>query len=123
MQAKLGLLGAGSFAFISVAAAQTTPPMTQQPGELVPPAQSQPTPGQIAPVTPADLKVGAKILATDGSTVGTIETVASDGVVIATGKARVQVPSTSIGKDERGLIIALTRAELEAAAAKEPLTR
>jgi hypothetical protein len=103
-------------------AAESRPSQPTQSQEM-PPAESQETVSPIAPATAADVKAGAKVLAKDGSTVGTVESVAPEGVVISTGKTRVQVPLASLGKDERGLIIAMTKAELEAAAVKEPRRR
>jgi hypothetical protein len=102
--------------------AESRPSQPTQSQEM-PPAASQETVTPIAPATAADVKAGAKVLAKDGSSVGTVESVATEGVVISTGKARVQVPLASLRKGERGLIIAMTKAELEAAASKEPRRR
>ena len=46
---------------------------------------------------------------------GTVESVAADGVVVATGTARAKIPLASFGKSDRGLVISVTRAQLEAA--------
>lgn len=64
----------------------------------------------------ADVKAGAEVRDTDGNVVGTIETVDANGAVIATGEARVQIPVTSFAKNDTGLVIAMSKAELEAAA-------
>ncbi|PWG02600.1 hypothetical protein [Sphingosinicella humi] len=72
--------------------------------------------------TAADVQAGAEVRDTDGNVVGTIESVDANGAVIATGEARVQIPVSSFAKDDKGLVIAMTKAELEAAAkaAAEP---
>ncbi|HEY9553820.1 hypothetical protein [Allosphingosinicella sp.] len=64
----------------------------------------------------ADVKAGAEVRDTEGNLVGTIETVDANGAVIATGEARVQIPVTSFAKNDQGLVIAMSKAELEAAA-------
>jgi preprotein translocase subunit YajC len=68
--------------------------------------------------TAADVKAGATVVDQQGGTVGTIESVDANGAVISTGKARVQIPVTSFAKNERGLVISLTKAQLEAEASK-----
>lgn len=72
--------------------------------------------------TAADVQAGAEVRDTDGNVVGTIESVDANGAVIATGEARVQIPVSSFAKSDKGLVIAMTKAELEAAAkaAAEP---
>ena len=72
-----------------------------------------------ATITAADVEVGAQVHDTDGGMVGTIESVDAEGAVIATGSVRAKLPFGSFGKNDRGLVISLTRAELEAAARAE----
>lgn len=74
------------------------------------------------PAAAADVQAGAEVRDTDGNVVGTIESVDANGAVIATGEARVQIPVSSFAKSDKGLVIAMTKAELEAAAkaAAEP---
>lgn len=71
---------------------------------------------QIVLAEPEDFRAGAEVRDPDGGPVGTIEAVDDEGAVIATGEVRVRMPFASFGKDERGLVISLTRAELEARA-------
>lgn len=76
---------------------------------------------KLVAVTQADIKAGDTVRDTAGGVVGKIESVDASGAVIATGKSRVQIPVTSFGKNQQGLVIAMTRAELDAAAsAKSP---
>ena len=62
----------------------------------------------------ADLKVGAAIKDPAGATVGTIKSVSGENVVISTAKGAAQIPAASVGKSDKGLIIALAKADLEA---------
>ena len=71
-------------------------------------------------VTEADVKSGDVVRDTAGTVVGKVESVNAEGAVIATGKSRVQVPLTGFGKGAQGLVIAMTKAQLEAAAAPKP---
>jgi hypothetical protein len=62
----------------------------------------------------ADLKVGAAIKDPAGATVGTIKSVSGENVVISTAKGSAQIPAASVGKSDKGLVIALAKADLEA---------
>jgi hypothetical protein len=73
--------------------------------------------GPVVPATAADVQAGATIRDPKGGTVGTVESVSPQGIVVATGKSRVQLPLTSFGKNNAGLIISVTRDELDAQAA------
>jgi hypothetical protein len=123
-----------------------TPPMEPQgtaPGQTgMTPGQEQTTPGQASDVTPAvtgqtpsgqttakaqtattkvtkaDVKTGATVYDSAGGTVGKIESVTSKGAVLNTGKVSVTVPLSSIAKSDKGLVIGMTKAEIEAAAKK-----
>lgn len=83
-----------------------------------PAGAAQASVGATAAATPADVKAGASVHDTQGGMVGTIESVDATGAVIATGKARVQIPLASFAKNDTGLVISLTKAQLEAEAAK-----
>lgn len=71
---------------------------------------------QVEAAVAADVTAGAEVRDTDGNMVGTIESVDANGAVISTGKARVQIPVSSFAKNDEGLVIAMSKAELEAAA-------
>ena len=76
---------------------------------------------KLVAVTEADIKAGDTVRDTAGGLVGKVESVDASGAVVATGKSRVQIPVTSFGKNQQGLVITMTRAELDAAAsAKSP---
>ena len=72
--------------------------------------------GAVVAATPADVKAGVDVRDTQGGMVGTIESVDANGAVISTGESRVQIPVTSFAKNDAGLVIAMSKAELEAAA-------
>jgi hypothetical protein len=52
-----------------------------------------------------------------GGVVGKIESVSAKGAVVSTGKARAEIPVASFGKNDKGLVISMTKAEIEAASA------
>ncbi|HET7577404.1 MAG TPA: hypothetical protein VFK19_12700 [Sphingomicrobium sp.] len=83
------------------------------------PDQAQPPAGQDqapAAATAADVKAGAAVYDPDGGTVGKIGAVSGDEAVIDTGSVRAKVPISSLAKGDKGLVIGMTKAELEAAA-------
>jgi len=67
--------------------------------------------------TPADVKAGVMVHDQTGAMVGTVESVDAKGAVVATGKSRVQIPVASFGKNDKGLVLGTTKAELDAQAA------
>ena len=69
------------------------------------------------PVTLSDVREGSTVHDTQGGVVGTIESVDENGAVVSTGRARARLPFSSFGKNARGLVISLSRAQLEAAVA------
>ncbi len=76
--------------------------------------------GTVVAATSSDIVAGAKVMDTKGGAVGTIEKVDANGAVIATGTARVQIPVASFAKNDQGLVISASKAELEAAAKQQP---
>jgi hypothetical protein len=106
-------------------AAQTGTVPTAQPAPAQSEAAAAQTPNAAPPAadpvilaTPADVKPGAKVFDEKGEAVGTVESVTAQGAVVSTGKARVQIALGSFGKNKSGLVIAISRTELEAEAAK-----
>lgn len=76
--------------------------------------------GQVKQATAADIKAGAQIYDPKGGTVGKVESVAADGVVVSTGSVKAKIPAKAIGKSDKGLVIAMTKTEFEAAVKKAP---
>ena len=61
--------------------------------------------------------VGATIFDSAGVSLGTVDSVTPQAIVINTGTAKVPVPPTSIGKTGKGFAMAMTKADLDAAVA------
>ena len=81
-------------------------------------AQTAPAPAPAAApaaaaATPA---VGATVLDTKGGTVGTISAINGGNATIDTGTVQAAVPMTALGTSPKGPTLAMTKAELEAAA-------
>ncbi|HEY4071378.1 MAG TPA: hypothetical protein VGM04_07475 [Sphingomicrobium sp.] len=104
--------------------AQATPGQTQEtPGgasQSTPPESGQTTAAKAVPATAADLKAGNSVYDQNGDLVGKIRSVDSKGAVVDTGKVSVDIPLKSIAKGDKGLAIAMTKDEVEAAAKKSP---
>ncbi len=116
-------------------ATQTQPPagaqsQAQPPAQQTPPAQSEAQPpaqanaqaqpsaqaGATRIATAADVTAGAQVRDTAGAPVGTVETVDADSAVVTTGAVRADIPIASFGHNGQGLVLAMTREQLEAAA-------
>ncbi len=65
------------------------------------------------PALAADLTVGATIADIKGVEVGYIKSVDSAGVVVATAAGPVRVPAEAFGKNKKGLLIGLTKADFD----------
>jgi len=101
----------------SAASDPAAPAATQQ----ADPAQDTATgasAGTAAPATATDVVANANVFDQSGATVGTIESVDASGAVLSTGSVKVRVPVTSFAKTDKGLVIGMTKAQVEAAAKK-----
>ncbi len=104
--------------------AQTAPPAATppaaapaaQPAQTTAQAQTNVAPGPVTVATAADLRTGVQVLDATGGLVGTVESADADSAVVSTGTIRAEIPLGSFGKNNRGLVISMTRAQLEAAA-------
>lgn len=72
--------------------------------------------GGAAIAADAGVKAGAAVSDTSGAPVGTIEAVNGDLAVVSTGTNKVSLPVSAFGQGEKGPIIAMTKAQLDAAA-------
>lgn len=81
-------------------------------------AMAQAAPAATAPAASAsaNFAAGAKVLDTKGGEVGTVESVNGDIAVVNTGTHKVSIPIASFGAGDKGPILSLTRAELDAQA-------
>ena len=66
--------------------------------------------------TEADIKVGTKVYDQSGAEVGKVDSVSAKGAIVSTGKARAEIPLSSFGKNDKGLVVSLTKAELDSQA-------
>lgn len=70
------------------------------------------------PATAADIKPGSPLRDIKGVPIGTVAELDADGVVVATGTAKIKVPLMGFGKDDRGLLLNLTAARFNELVAK-----
>jgi hypothetical protein len=68
--------------------------------------------------TAADVKAGVPVFDKNGGVVGKVESVSAKGAVVSTGKARAEIPVSSFGKNDKGLVMSMSKTELEAASAQ-----
>lgn len=87
---------------------------TSEPGATDQPAAT-PT-GQMTKATAADIKAGASVYDQTGTLVGKVDSVDANGALVNTGKARAQIPLSSFGKNDKGLVVSATKADLDAKA-------
>jgi hypothetical protein len=120
MKPKLTVVaGAMALGLPMAAAAQTAkPPTTTTTQTTTTTTQSKSV--KVKKATAADIKTGATVYDLNGGTVGTVESSDAEGVVVSTGTVRAKLGLSGFGVGDKGLTIAMTRAELDATAkAKE----
>ena len=69
----------------------------------------------VVAATGADLVAGSAVRDQQGAELGTIESVDAEGVVIASPVGKVKVPADSFGKGKAGLLLAISKADFDAA--------
>ena len=74
------------------------------------------TTGPTAAATAADVKSGVTVYDQSGGMVGKIDSVSGGNAVVKAGDVRAAIPITSFAKNDKGLVISMTKAELEAKA-------
>lgn len=75
--------------------------------------------GQLAPATRTDIKAGTSVYDQNGAVVGKVESVSARGAVISTGTTRATIPVSSFAKGDKGLVIGLSKADIDATAKKK----
>jgi len=124
---KTGLFVGASALIPAMALAQAapagTPPAATAPAATAPAAAQPATGAATTPATGATapsgtLAAGATVLDTSGGTVGTIDAIDGDYAVLATTKNKVRLPKTSFAMGPNGPVIAMTAAQIDAAAAQ-----
>ena len=82
-------------------------------------SQTQPPATTSAPASAAaSVTVGASVVDTKGQSVGTIESVNGANAVLSTGTAKASIPVSSFAKGPNGLVIGISKADLEAQVAQ-----
>ena len=94
---------------------QTQPATTTEPATTTTQTTTTQT-GQVTAATEADITKGASVYDQNGELVGKVDSVSSTGAIVSTGKARAEIPVTSFGKNDKGLVVSITKAELDAQA-------
>lgn len=81
---------------------------------------TQPTKDQtgatVTAATAADIKAGVPVFDAKGGVVGKVESVSAKGAVVNTGTVKATVPVASFAKNDKGLVISMSKAEIDAAA-------
>ena len=94
-----------------------------EPTAETPEAPSEPAaePGEdrVVRAAASDLRAGAEVRDVRGGLVGRIQSADADSAIVSTGRTRVRLPLSSFGRNRAGLVISLSRTELEAAAARQ----
>lgn len=119
MRTTLLLIAAAALALPVSAASAQEEPLTNPPAEgEAPEAEASPAAGAgtVAAATEADITAGKSVVDKNGEAIGTVESASAAGAVVSTGTGRVQIPLTGFGKNESGLVIGITKTDLEAAA-------
>lgn len=96
-----------------------TPTTTTTQSTTTQTTETQPGAGEVTAATAADLKAGMSVYDQTGALVGKVDSVKDGGAIVNTGKARAEIPLTSFGKSDKGLVVGTTKSELDAAAKKD----
>ena len=100
-------------------ASQVTPATTGQTPSGQTAGQAQAQASQLTAATAADVKAGVSVYDQKGGLVGKVESVSARGAVVSTGAARAVIPVSSFAKGDKGLVMNMTKAELDAQAKKK----
>lgn len=82
-------------------------------------AQAQTSAATPAATATASVTAGATVYDTSGGVVGTVASVDGANAVIDTGAVKAAVPISSLGAGAKGPVLAMTRAQLDAAASQQ----
>src|SRR5687768_5292285 len=103
-------------AFSAVGHAQETADASP---EVRPDSSAAAEPGPVTEAEVTDFRSGIEVRDTKSGLVGIVESVDAEGAIVFTGNRRARLPFRSFGKNNLGLVISLSRAELEAAASAQ----
>ena len=76
-----------------------------------------PKTARAVPAKPADVTVGSEVRDSKGVVIGTIESVSMASAVVAATGGKVEVPLEAFGKNNKGLLVGMTKALFDAAVA------
>lgn len=96
---------------------QTTPATTTDPATSTTQTTTTKT-GKVTLATEADIKAGVSVYDEKGGIVGKVESVSPKGAVVNTGDAKAEIALSSFGKNDQGLVVSVTKAEIDAKAAE-----
>jgi rRNA processing protein Gar1 len=100
--------------FVLASTALVAAPALAQATSSATPAQ----PATTAPANPPSVAAGAAVYDASGAQVGTIDSVSGGNAVVSTGSVKAALPMTSFAKGDKGLVISMSKADLEAAVSK-----
>ncbi|WP_066799228.1 hypothetical protein [Sphingomonas soli] len=69
------------------------------------------------PADPNDVKVGSEIRDSKGVVLGRVDSVSMSAAVVASEGGKVEIPLEAFGKNNKGLLLAMTKADFDAAVA------
>ena len=101
---------------------ETAPTVAPDGGPAATTTQTTTTETQVAAATADDVKKDVSVFDQSGALIGKVDSVKGDAAIVNTGKARAEIPVASFGKNDKGLVVATTKAEIDAQAktAKKP---
>ena len=94
---------------------ETTPATTTEPATSTTQTTTTKT-GQVTLATEADIKTGISVYDEKGGLVGKVESVSPKGAIVNTGDAKAEIALSSFGKNDQGLVVSITKAEIDAKA-------
>jgi hypothetical protein len=94
---------------------QTQPATTTEPATTTTQTTTTKT-GQVTLATEADIKDGVSVYDEKGGLVGKVESVSPKGAIVNTGDAKAEIALSSFGKNDQGLVVSVTKAEIDAKA-------
>lgn len=113
----LALAGTAMIAWPTLAQTTAAPATTAPSGAATAGAATATSTAATTAARPT-VTVGAKVSDTTGAQVGTVESATADNAVVNTGTAKASIPLTSFAQGTGGLVIGMTKADLESAVAK-----
>jgi hypothetical protein len=70
-------------------------------------------PSRAVPAKPADVTAGSEVRDSKGVVLGKVESTSMAAAVVATEAGKVEVPLEAFGKNNKGLLLALTKADFD----------